>query len=110
MKEKENTDKKIQEMNILEQNLQNLLFQKQAFEFELDETTSALNEIEKSGDEIFKIIGQLMIKTEKTKIRSELLEKKKILDIRIKSFEKQEDYLREKIDKIRDEISASLKK
>ena len=107
---KENFDKKIQEMNILEQNLQNLLFQKQAFELEFDETSSALNEIDTSGDEVFKIIGQLMIKTEKSKIKNELLEKKKILDLRIKSFEKQENYIREKIDKIRDEISPSLKK
>jgi len=103
-------DKKIQEMNVLEQNLQNILFQKQAFELELDETTSALNEIEKSGDEVFKIIGQLMIKTEKSRIKDELLEKKKILDMRIKAFEKQENYLREKLDKIREEISSSLKK
>jgi len=102
-------DKKIQEMNILEQNLQNLLFQKQAFELELDETNSALNEIETSGDEVFKIIGQLMIKTEKSKIKSELLEKQKILDIRIKSFEKQETYFRERIDKIREEITNSLR-
>ena len=103
-------NKKIQEMNILEQNLQNTLFQKQAFELELDETDSALNEIEKSGDEVFKIIGQLMIKTEKSKIKAELLEKKKILELRIKSFEKQEAYLREKLDKITGEISDSLDK
>ena len=103
-------DKKIQEMNVLEQNLQNILFQKQAFELELDETTSALNEIEKSGDEVFKIIGQLMIKTEKSRIKDELLEKKKILDMRIRAFEKQENYLKEKLDKIREEISSSLKK
>ena len=102
-------DKKIQEINILEQNLQNLLFQKQAFELELDETNLSLKEIDKSGDEVFKIIGQLMIKTEKSKIKNELLEKQKILDIRIKSFEKQENYLREKIDKIREEITNLLK-
>ncbi|MEK6830309.1 MAG: prefoldin subunit [Nanoarchaeota archaeon] len=102
-------DKKIQEMSILEQNLQNILFQKQAFELELDETNSALKEIVMSGDEVFKIIGQLMIKTEKSKIKNELLEKQKILDMRIKSFEKQETYLREKIDKIREELTSSLK-
>jgi len=103
-------NKKIQEMNILEQNLQNILYQKQAFELELDETNSSLNELEKSDDEVFKIIGQLMIKTEKSRIKSELLEKQKILDMRIKSFEKQETYLREKLDKIREELSDSLKK
>ena len=102
-------DKKIQEMSIFEQNLQNILFQKQAFELELDETTSALNEIEKSGDEVYKIIGQLMLKTEKSKIKAELFEKKKILEMRIKSFEKQETYFREKLDKIREEITSSLK-
>ena len=103
-------DKKIQEMSILEQNLQNLLFQKQAFELELDETISAMKEIETSGDEVFKIIGQLMIKTEKSKIKKEIKEKQKILDMRINSFEKQEGYLREKIDKIREELTTLLKK
>ncbi len=103
-------DQKIQEMGILEQNLQNILFQKQAFELEMDETISALKEIEESGDEVFKIIGQLMLKTEKSKIKSELAEKQKILGLRIKSFEKQENYLREKIDKIREGFSDSMKK
>lgn len=103
-------DKKIQEMNILEQNLQNILYQKQAFELELDETNSSLNELEKSDGEVFKIIGQLMIKTEKSRIKNELLEKQKLLDMRIKSFEKQETYLREKLDKIREELADSLKK
>lgn len=96
-------------MSILEQNLQNILYQKQAFELELDETNSSLNELEKTGDEVFKIIGQIMIKTEKSRIKNELLEKQKILDMRIKSFEKQETYLREKLDKIREELSDSLK-
>ena len=38
---------------------------------ELSETRSALNEIENAGDEVFKIIGQLMLKTEKSKIKPE---------------------------------------
>lgn len=103
-------DKKMQELNILEQNLQNILFQKQAFELELDETNASLAETEKSGDDVFKIIGQLMIKTEKSRIKTELLEKQKILDMRINSFDKQETYLREKIDKIREELIGSQKK
>ena len=70
-------DKKIQEMQILEQNLQSLLLQKQAFQMELSETQSALKEIENSGEEVFKIIGQLMIKTDKSKIKQELLNKEK---------------------------------
>ena len=102
-------ERKIQEIQILEQKLQNLIFQKQAFQIELAETDSALKEIEKAGDEIFKIIGQLMIKTEKSKIREELLDKKKILELRIKSFEKQENFLSEQSAKIRNEVTKSIK-
>ncbi len=101
---------KIQEMQILEQRLQNSLLQKQAFQMELAETASALKEIEKAGDEVFKIIGQLMIKSEKSKIKEELSNKQKILEIRLKSFEKQEDIFTNQLDKLREEITKSEKK
>ncbi|VVB82057.1 Prefoldin subunit beta [uncultured archaeon] len=103
-------EKKIQEMQIIEQKLQNSFFQKQAFQMELAETSSALSEIEKSGDEVFKIIGQLMIKSEKSKIKEELIEKQKILELRIKSFEKQEISLTEQMEKLRDELTKPIKK
>ncbi|OGJ13101.1 hypothetical protein A3K82_03645 [Candidatus Pacearchaeota archaeon RBG_19FT_COMBO_34_9] len=103
-------EQKIQEMQILEQKLQNSILQKQAFQIELAETDSALKEIEKSGDEIFKIIGQLMIKSEKSRIQEELQNKKKILELKTKSFEKQENFLGEQLDKIRDELTESAKK
>jgi len=100
---------KIQEMQIVEQQLQNTILQKQAFQIELTETNSAIEELEKSGDEVFKIIGQLMIKTEKSKIKEELLDKKKILELRIKSFEKQENSLTERFEKLQEEVQESIK-
>ncbi len=103
-------EKKIQEMQILEQRLQNSIMQKQAFQIELAETDSALKEIEKAGDEVFKIIGQLMIKTDKSKINEELLNKQKILELKIKAFEKQENSLSQQLDKIRDEVAKFMKK
>ena len=103
-KNQENRERKIQEMQILEQNLQSLLFQKQAFQMELSETQSALSVIEKSGEDVFKIIGQLMIKTEKGKVREELENKKKLLDLRTKSIEKQETSLAEKLDELRKQV------
>ena len=99
---------KIQEMQILEQQLQNTILQKQAFQMESAETNSALEELEKSGDEVFKIIGQLMIKSEKSKIKEELENKKKILELRINSFEKQENSLSEKLGNIQKEITKSI--
>ena len=97
-------------MQLLEQKLQNSLLQKQAFQMELAETDSALKELEKAGDEVFKIIGQLMIKSEKSRIQEELGNKKKILELRIKNFEKQENSLSEQLGKLRDEITRTMKK
>lgn len=106
----ENIDNKIQELQMLEQNLQNLILQKQAFQMESSETASALNELKNSGDEVFKIIGQLMIKTDKPKIKEELSNKEKILDLRIKSIEKQEGILIEQRNKIREEVMKETEK
>jgi prefoldin beta subunit len=103
MTEKEK-EQKIQEMQMLDQNLHQLLLQKQAFQMELSETESAMKEIGKSGDEVFKIIGQLMIKSDKKKIEDELSNKKKLLDLRVKSIEKSETSLAEKIEEIRKEV------
>ena len=97
-------EKKLQEMQILEQKLQNSFMQKQAFQMELAETNSALEELEKSGDDVFKIIGQLMIKSEKSKIKDELSNKEKLLELRVKSIEKQEMVFAEKIESLRKEV------
>jgi len=101
---------KIQEMQILEQTLQNILLQKQAFEMELAETNAALKEIEKSGDEVYKVIGQLMIKKKKKEVEEELKDKEKILGVRLKNLDKQEKDLSEKSEKIREELISSKDK
>ena len=106
MKDKSESGKKqnkIQEVQIIEQNLQNLLLQKQAFQMEISETKAAKKEIEKSED-IFKIIGQLMIKTDKEKTMEELMNKEKILDLRMKSIEKQEASLIERSENLKKDI------
>jgi prefoldin beta subunit len=96
-------NEEIQEIQFLEQGLQNILFQKQAFQMELSESKEALKELENSKDEVFKVIGQIMIKTEKSKIKEELLNKVKIFELRMKNLEKQEGSLSERIEKIRDD-------
>jgi prefoldin beta subunit len=98
------SDSNLQELNFLEQNMQNILLQKQAFQMEISETTSALNEIKKSSDEVFKIIGQLMIKANKSEMISELENKEKLLKIKLDSLDKQENSLNEKIISLRDEV------
>ena len=95
----------IRNLQMLEQNLQQILMQKQAFQMELRETQSAMKEIEKSGEEVFKIIGQMMIKSDKKSMIAELANKEKLMDLRIRNFEKQEIAVSKKIEEIQKEIT-----
>lgn len=103
------TQEKIQQLQIFEQNLQNLLLQKQAFQFELNETENALDEIGKTKEDIYKLIGQVILKASKPEIEKELNQKKDILNLRIKAIEKQEKQLKEETEKLREEVMKKLK-
>jgi len=102
------TNKQIQDLQILEQNYQAIFMQKQSIQIELGETNTALEEIEKSKETIFRVIGQVMLKTDKENIKKELKEKKDFLEMRVKSIDKQEVDLRGNIERIRGEIVSKL--
>lgn len=106
----EDKNRKMQEMQMVEQNLQNLVMQKQAFQFELSETEAALKEVENSEDDVFKVIGQLMIKSDKKRIEKELSDKKRVLELRVDAFDKQEKVLNEKFEKAREEFIKANEK
>lgn len=97
-------EQKLQELQILEQSLQQIFFQKQSFQIELLETESALKEIKNSGDEIYKVIGQLMIKSNKEKIEEELEKKKNLTQERINEIDKQEEILTKRLNSLRKDI------
>jgi prefoldin beta subunit len=106
----ENQENNLQEIQFLEQNLQNIIYQKQAFQMEISETESALEETKKSGEDVYKIIGQLMIKTDKAKVEKELQEKQGLIQKRLDSMDEQEKVFSEKLKKLRDEMLASEEK
>ena len=106
----EATGSKIQELQILEQNLQNQLMQKQTVQIELNEVQNALDDLKRTGDEVYKIIGGVMIRSNKADLLKELSEKQKILELRISSVEKQEKILEEKTGKLRKELTEILTK
>ena len=55
--EKQETEKKIAQLQVLEQNLQNFLLQKQAFQTQLVEIDNALEEVGKNNSALYRIIG-----------------------------------------------------
>lgn len=110
MKIDKEMQEKIQELQLLEQNLQQIILQKQAFQLELNESDSALAEISKTKEHVYKIVGNIMIKTEKQEVEKELKEKYEILSVRLKSLEKQEATLSEKAEKLREGLVGSVNK
>lgn len=101
---------KLQRMQFLEQNLQAIYMQKQAFQMELDETVSSINEVEKTKEPVYKLIGQLMIKVDSSKVLEDLRNKEKLINLRIKALEDQEKSFEEQVKKFRDELVESQKK
>ncbi len=105
----EETTRRIQELQMFEQNLQNIIMQKQAFQMEFNETALALEELKTADKEVFKIIGSIMIKTSKDSLEKDLKSKKDILELRLKNLEKQESTFKEKSEKMRDDILKEIK-
>lgn len=103
-------EKKIEELQVYEQNLQNLVLQKQIIQAEFTDITSALKELEKSKEEkVYRIVGGILIKEDKTEIKKDLEEKKKLMELRLKSFEKQEEAIKKRIEEIRAEVLKEIK-
>jgi prefoldin beta subunit len=103
------TEKKIMELQLLEQNLQNSLMQKQRFQTELLETENALKEVA-STKEAYKIVGNIMVASKKEDLKKELSEKKKIIDLRMKTLEKEESQLKEKTNNLQKQVIGEMKK
>lgn len=103
-KESEN---KLNQLQMLEQSMQNMLMQKQQFQLQQVETESALKELEKV-DEAYKIIGNIMVLSKKTDLKEDLTSKKEIIELRIKTMEKQEAQLRDKASKLQNEVMKEM--
>lgn len=103
---RDETSKKIEELQLLENHLQSFLAQKQSMQIELNEIENALEELKNSGEEVYKMTSGFLIKSDRASIKKELEEKKKLLDIRVNAMDKQEKLIERDVAKLRDEIVA----
>jgi prefoldin beta subunit len=65
--------------------------------------------MKRTDEDVYKIIGQVMIKSKKSVVEKELQHKKDIIELRIKSIEKQEDLIKSQLMKKRDEVMKKLR-
>ncbi len=80
-----------------QQQLQLAMYQKDTLSLQLIEIKNALEELEKSEGDVYKIVGPVLVKTDREKTISELKEKIEELEVKIKSYEKQIEKLKEKM-------------
>ncbi len=95
----------------LQQTLQAVLTQKQQLELEHNEVEQALSELEKLTDTavIYKSIGSLLVKSKRTKVTTELNEKKDLLNMRIGVLGKQEERLRSQVKDLQTKLQQDLR-
>lgn len=105
---KNETQEKINQLQTIEQNLQHLLSQRQQFQVQLVELESALSEIDKT-EKAYKIVGNIMIATDKADLKKELEEKKQQVTFRTTTIEKQEEKFRSKAEQIRKDVMDAMK-
>ena len=103
------TEQKIGQLQMFEQSLQNFLGQKQQFQVQLVEVESALSVLGNT-DKAYKIVGNIMVEADKNELKSDLQSKKEMLELRIKTMEKQESQVRERASKLQSEILRKIKK
>ncbi len=98
---------KINNLSMMEQSLQQFLAQKQGFQAQMMEIESALEELGKT-DKAFKIVGNVMVASNKDTLIQELSEKKKTVELRITTLEKQETKMREKTSELQAEVMKNM--
>ena len=103
------TEQKIGQLQMFEQGLQSFLGQKQQFQMQLVEVESALNELENTNKS-YKIIGNIMVEVNKNELKADLQSKREMMELRIRTIERQEAQVREKASKLQSEILNKMKK
>jgi len=100
---------RIAELQMMEQNLQGFLLQRQNFQSQLVEVESALGELDKTPM-AYRIIGNIMVAADKAEMKNDLEQKKEILMLRLKTVEKQETKLKEKASKTQSDVLEEMKR
>jgi prefoldin beta subunit len=100
---------KVNQLQLLQQNLHNFLVQKQQLESKLTEIDSAIKELNKTN-QAYKIVGKLMVASSQDVLNKELMEEKESTEVRLKNIILQENNIKEKIEKLQQEVIAEMQK
>ncbi|MDP3917118.1 MAG: prefoldin subunit beta [Nanoarchaeota archaeon] len=107
MKEK-NIQEDISQLQGIEQNLRGIEMQKQNMQMQLLESENSIKELKDYSGKPFRIIGPVMIESNKDELVKDLGDKIELLKIRLESMEKQEKSFRQQFEDIQAKLIASM--
>ncbi len=89
----------LMQLQTFQQQLQTLSMQKESLSMQNMELEKALEELKKLGekDEVYKAVGPMLIKSNKKDLEKDMEEKRETVSVRLKSLDKQEERVREKL-------------
>lgn len=101
----------IAQFQAIQQQAQIISSQRAQMELQLKEIGQSLEELKKlkKDTEVYKSVGGLLIKKNKSKINAELKEKKETLELRVKTFQKQEKDVLAKLTEMQSELQDKIK-
>lgn len=106
----EETKNLIVQFQNYQQQLQNILIQKETLKLQNLEIDKALEELEKTKQTTaYKITGQIMISKPVSELKKEMQELKEAADIKIKSFEKMEEKINNKLNELQTKLKEVIK-
>jgi|SRR3989338_3451036 len=97
----------IGQLQTYNQQMQSILMQKQTLSMQVKEIEKALEEIEDADDDIYRSIGPVLIKVGKDKLRKDLQEEKEEAEIKLKTVDKQEIRIRDKVNEIQEKFQET---
>jgi len=99
------------ELQTFQQQMQTVLIQKESLNLQNIEIEKALEELKKvTNEDVYKAVGSILIKSNKKDLEIELTEKKETISLRLKSLQKQEDRLKEKLKESQQKFEEILEK
>jgi len=109
MRDPKNLQAQIEEFQRTQRQLSLIASQHQQMLMQLEELKLAQEYLKdtKAESAIFKAVGNLLVQTEKKSANKEIDERLEVFDVRERSLKKQEDTVRERLDKMRKELEKA---
>jgi len=96
----------------LQSQLERLSYEKSVIDSELREINKVLEELSSlpADTSVYKVVGNLLVKKDKSSVEKELNDRKEILELRSRTYQKQEDILKKQFEDLQKKVNDLLQK